>query len=142
MEEADSLFQGKVGFLLFFQPKSVKEMGYLFIRDRFDYPLFMDTGGEINALNHFPQAQQYQCFLLDSNNKALMIGNPVLNQKIWELYEERISNKTVDVYCNIDESFVRLMINGRADETTYFHKTIWELGKNKFVNLVLAIAPC
>ena len=33
MEEADSLFQGRVGFLLFFQPKSVKEMVYLFVRE-------------------------------------------------------------------------------------------------------------
>jgi hypothetical protein len=91
MEEADSLFQGKVGFLLFFQPKSVKEMNYLFIRDRFDYPVFMDVKSSINDLNHFPQAMQYQCFLLDKNNKVLMVGNPVLNQKIWELYKEQIS---------------------------------------------------
>ena len=93
MEEADSLFQGKIGFLLFFQPKSVKEMGYLFVRDRFDYPVFMDTNGAINGLNHFPQAMQYQCFLLDSYNKVLAIGNPVSNLKIWELYKAEIEGR-------------------------------------------------
>jgi hypothetical protein len=93
MEEADSLFQGKVGFLLFFQPKSVKEMEYLFIRDRFDYPVFMDTNGTVNNLNRFPQAMLFQCFLLDSDNKVLMIGNPVSNPKIWELYKEQIAGE-------------------------------------------------
>jgi len=96
MEEADSIFQGRVGFLLFFQPKDVKEMGYLFVRDRFDYPVFMDTNGTINRLNHFPQTQQYQCFLLDSSNKVMMVGNPVSNYKIWELYKEQISGVAED----------------------------------------------
>jgi len=94
IEEADSLFHGKVGFLLFFQPKNVKEMEFLFVRDKFDYPVFMDTKGAINSLNSFPQEMQYQCFLLDSNNKALMIGNPVVNPRIWELYKEQIKIKT------------------------------------------------
>ena len=93
MEEADSLFQGKVGFLLFFQPKSAKEIEYLFLRERFDYPVFMDINGTINDLNRFPQAMSYQCFLLDKNNKVLMIGNPVLNHRIWELFKEQLSGK-------------------------------------------------
>ena len=94
MEEADSLFQGKVGFLLFFQPKSVKDMSYLFIRDRFDYPVFIDINRTINSLNHFPEAMQYQCFLLDKDNKVILVGNPVLNPKIWKLYKERIAGGT------------------------------------------------
>ena len=91
MEESDSLFQGKVEFLLFFQPKNLKEMEYLFIRDGFNYPVFIDVNRTIDNLNHFPQAMQYQCFLLDKDNKVLMIGNPVLNPKIWELYKEQIA---------------------------------------------------
>ena len=93
MVEADSLFGGKVGFLLFFQPKDIKEMSYSFAKYRFDYPVFMDTKGAINSLNRFPQETQYQCFLLDKNNKALMIGNPVANPRIWELYKELITKR-------------------------------------------------
>ena len=91
MQEADSLFHGQVGFLLFFQPKNVKEMGYLFLRDRFDYPVFMDTNGKINSMNKFPQTMQYQCFLLDRDNKVMMVGNPVSNMRIWELYKAQIA---------------------------------------------------
>ena len=91
IEEAEGLFPDKVGFLLFFQPKNLNEIDYLFVRDLFYYPVFMDTNDEINRLNHFPQAEQYQCFLLNSDNKVLAIGNPVLNLKIWELYKSQIT---------------------------------------------------
>jgi hypothetical protein len=93
MEEADSLFQEQVGFLLYFQPKSEREMTSIFARDRFEYPVFMDLKGEINRLNRFPQAMEYQCFLLDKDNKVLMLGNPVLNMNIWELYKQQITGE-------------------------------------------------
>ena len=93
MEEADSLFHGRVGFLLYFQPKNVREMTYMFARDRFDYPVFMDLKSSINRLNRFPQAMEYQCFLLDKYNKVVMLGNPTLNPRIWELYKEQITGE-------------------------------------------------
>jgi hypothetical protein len=91
MEEADSLFQGKVGFLLFFQPKSEREMTLLFARDKFDHPVFMDINGTINRLNGFPKDMGFQCFLLTKDNKVMMIGNPVLNMNIWEVYKSQIA---------------------------------------------------
>jgi hypothetical protein len=63
----------------------------VFKQANFTYPLFLDMNNSINRLNHFPQQQSYQCFLLDKDNKVLMIGNPVLNPKIWDLYKEQIS---------------------------------------------------
>jgi len=91
MEEADSLFHGKLGFLLYFQPKNVRDVLYLFSGSQFKYPVFMDTKGLINNENNFPQEMQYQCFLLGGDNKVLMLGNPVLNPRIWELYKELIT---------------------------------------------------
>ena len=90
IEETDSLFNGRVGFLLFFQPKSVKEMNILLIQYRFNYPIYMDSNDAINRLNNFPKESQYQCFLINSDNKVLAIGNPVSNVKIWDLYKYQI----------------------------------------------------
>ena len=90
VEEADSLFHGSVGFLLYFQPKSEREMASLFAGNRFTYPVFMDLNGSINRLNRFRPEMQYQCFLLDKDNKVVMMGNPALNPRIWELYKEQI----------------------------------------------------
>ena len=93
MEEADSMYQGRVGFLLFFQPKSMRTMISLFAREWFDCPVFMDFKGTINSLNCFPQEMEYQCFLLDRDNKVIAIGNPIMNRQIWELYQSHIKDE-------------------------------------------------
>jgi hypothetical protein len=90
IEESDTLFQGKLEFLLFFQPKNIVDMTILFMRNNFDHPVFIDTNGSIDLINHFPQIMEHQCFLLNSDNKVLVIGNPALNSKIWELYKSHI----------------------------------------------------
>jgi hypothetical protein len=89
--EADRLFPGKLSFLFFLQLKNRKEMDYLFLRDKFDYPVHLDSENKINSLNHFPDKPEYQCFLLNKDNKVLLLGNPVLNPKIWELYKQAIT---------------------------------------------------
>jgi hypothetical protein len=77
--EADTLFPQKLAFVFFIQPKSKKEAIFLFRKDNFRYPAFIDMNDDLNKLNHFPTQVEFQCFLLDENNKVLMIGNPVLN---------------------------------------------------------------
>ena len=96
IDEANSLFRERVGFLLYFQPKYIKDMEFLFHSNQFDYPVFMDVSGTINRLNRFPRLMEYQCFLLDRNNKVLMVGNPVLNHKIWALYKLHITGESTE----------------------------------------------
>jgi hypothetical protein len=94
MSEADSLFWGNVSFLFFFQPKSKKELSILFRNEKFNHPVFIDMKNNVNRLNHFPAKPEYQCFLLDKNNKVQMIGNPTASPKIWALYKQAISGQT------------------------------------------------
>ncbi len=94
IKDADSLFSfDKLSFLFVFQPKDKKELQFLFKRDNFNYPVMIDIENKMDAINQFPDKQSYQCFLLDRNNKVLMIGNPVINPKIWKLYKEQIYGK-------------------------------------------------
>jgi hypothetical protein len=93
MSESDSLFHENVSFLFFFQPKSRKELNILFRKEKFNYPVFIDMKNAVNRLNHFPSNQEYQCFLLDKNNKVQMIGNPTLFPKLWPLYKQVISGQ-------------------------------------------------
>ncbi|MDR3235284.1 MAG: DUF1573 domain-containing protein [Prevotellaceae bacterium] len=69
---------------------------YLFQKEKFDYPVYIDRTNSINRLNHFPAQIEFQCFLLDSNNKVLSIGNPTLNPKVWELYKQIITGEEAD----------------------------------------------
>jgi hypothetical protein len=92
--DVDTLGVDKLSFLFFFHPKNKRELQFLFKRDRFDYPVFIDEDNSINRLNHFPAQMKYQCFLLDKNNKVLLIGNPVSNPKIWKLYKQTVFGQT------------------------------------------------
>jgi hypothetical protein len=58
-----------------------------------DYPVFIDESSAINRLNSFPSKAEHQRFLLDKANRVLLVGNPTLNPKIWELYKEVITGK-------------------------------------------------
>ena len=116
MDEAAGLYPEKVGFLLYFQPKDVKDIDFIFVRDRLEHLVFMDTGGEINRLNQFPQAQLFQCFLLDSENKVLSIGNPTMNPKIWDLFKSHIEGKRI--------TETKMLTAIKAEKVTHDYGTI------------------
>jgi hypothetical protein len=94
LAESDSLFPGKVDFLFFFQPKDEKELTYLLKRDAFRHPVFFDRKNQLDGLNHFPSPMEYRCFLLDGENRVVLVGNPALNPRVWELYKRQISGET------------------------------------------------
>jgi len=55
--------------------------------------VLIDEANQLNQLNNFPQKSQFQCFLLDGDDKVISVGNPVLNPKIWDLYKQIITGK-------------------------------------------------
>jgi hypothetical protein len=93
MLEADSLYAEKLGFLFFFQPKNRHELEIILLSGGLHYPVIIDAENKIDKLNSFPQKEEYQCFLLDKNNKVLMIGNPAKNPSIWKLYKDCIDGE-------------------------------------------------
>ncbi len=95
MQEADSLFPGKLMFVFYFHPQREKELIYNFKREGFIYPVFMDKKNEIDDLNKFPSRMEYQCFLLDESNQVQAIGNPTLNPRIWDLYKQYLMDEPV-----------------------------------------------
>ena len=96
--EADTLFSGQVDFLFFFQPKRMdeRELQLIFRNNGFRHPVFIDTNNEINTFNKFPSQTEYQCFLLDRDNKVILIGNPSLNTGVWQLFKKYISERDRD----------------------------------------------
>lgn len=98
MSEVDSLSNEEVSFVFFFQPKNIRELRYILKRDNFSYPVCIDIDGKFNALNHFPDQMEYQAFLLDADNRVKVIGNPIHNQSIKELYLQELTGATARVY--------------------------------------------
>lgn len=95
MNESDSIFSRKPEFIFFFQPKKKdeKELQFIFKQHGLHHPVFIDSKNEINQLNNFPSKSEHQCFLLDKDNKVLIVGNPSLNPGIWTLYKKVITER-------------------------------------------------
>lgn len=58
----------------------------------FDYPIMVDYENSFYDVNpQIPQDNKFHVFLLDKNNKVVLIGNPLQNQKLWALYKQTIN---------------------------------------------------
>lgn len=93
IQYTDSISQGTVPFLFFFQSNDKKEIRYLLKRDGFDKAVCLDQSDRLNHLNHFPADNRFQTFLLDKNNKVVVIGNPIHNPNVKELYLKEITGE-------------------------------------------------
>jgi hypothetical protein len=59
---------------------------------QFDYPVFIDEHGAFPAANpHIPADSRFHTFLLDKNGKVVVVGDPVNNPDLWELYKKTIA---------------------------------------------------
>ena len=60
----------------------------------FEYPVYIDNGNFFSKNNpHIPSNKRMHTFLLDENNKVVLVGSPVRNEPLWELYKEQIQLK-------------------------------------------------
>lgn len=100
--EVDSLTGGQVPFIFFFHPKKISEMHYLMRRDEFTYPACLDTRDELNRLNNFPEDIAFQTFLLDKQNRVKVLGNPVLNPRVKELYLRVLTGRNISSRSHIE----------------------------------------
>ena len=89
--QVDSLTDQAVPFLFFFHPKDGKELREFLRRDHFDLPVVVDHQDAFNRKNNFPSETTFQTFLLDRDNKVVVLGNPVLNLSVKALYLEQIT---------------------------------------------------
>ena len=54
---------------------------------RFNRTVFFDLDGSFERLNpHLPAGEQFHTFLLNKENKVVLVGNPVHNEKLKSLY--------------------------------------------------------
>ena len=91
MHEVDSLSDGNVPFVFFFQTKDVRELRYILRRDNFPHPVCIDTEDSFYRLNRFPREMMFQTFLVDSENRVKVIGNPIHNLSVKDLYLKGIA---------------------------------------------------
>lgn len=53
-----------------------------------DYPIFIDVSGDFPRMNpSIPTDNRFHVFLLDGSGRVVLVGNPVYNLPLWDLYK-------------------------------------------------------
>ena len=68
-----------------------KDFQYKLVSNSFNYPVIFDYDDKLNSINHLSKNIDYQTFLLDENNKIILVGNPIRRPKLLDLYLQQIS---------------------------------------------------
>ena len=71
-----------------------KDLEHLFSEKLIPQTIFIDSANTFLQRNpHIPSETMYHTFLLDENDKAILVGNPITNKKIKELLMSRFEKK-------------------------------------------------
>lgn len=76
--------------MFYFADKKPKEVEIMLLTENFDFPVVIDEENQLNKLNNFSNNDIFHCFLLNKQNRIKIIGNPIYNTKIKELYFSEI----------------------------------------------------
>ena len=89
----DSLSHGKIKFINVVGIKNIDMLKHIVYTNMFHYPLCIDRDDDICKTNNLSTDYKFRTFLLDENNRVVLIGNPVQNPKIKDLYIRTICEK-------------------------------------------------
>ncbi|MDR3093410.1 MAG: hypothetical protein LBU62_02055, partial [Bacteroidales bacterium] len=57
-------------------------------------PVYIDKESFFHKKNpNIPSDERMHTFLLDENNKVVLVGSPIRNEMLWELYKELIQSQ-------------------------------------------------
>lgn len=82
-----------VNFVMVINTKNVIELTKQIRRYNFNYPISIDDNNLLESINIIPKDHAYQTFLLDDDNKIVLIGNPLLDSDIKLQYESKLGIK-------------------------------------------------
>ncbi len=81
--------------LFIVHPKARKDIVALLASYNYVYPVCIDDQDAFNRLNKIPKDRDFQTFLLDREDRVIVIGNPIHNLKVKELYLSSILSDSI-----------------------------------------------
>ncbi len=120
--EVDSFSSKTIPFLFFFNHDDNREINFLLKHNQFDLPVCIDNEDQLNKINKFPQEKSFNSFLLDKNNRIIVIGNPIHNLAIKDLYLTHIKEKgviigkTISTTAKVDQEEINLGIFPKTEQ--------------------------
>ncbi|WP_172918245.1 TlpA family protein disulfide reductase [Capnocytophaga canis] len=92
-KEWDYASQNKIAFIFYFADKNPKEIQIMLRNEGFDLPVVVDEENKLDKLNNFSDNENFHYFLLDEKNRVKIVGNPIYNTKVKELYFSEIQKE-------------------------------------------------
>lgn len=92
--ELDSITNHHISYLFIFDTKKIEVVKDVLEDKYFDYPVCIDVDSRLNNLNKFSSDTRFQTFLLGRDNKIEVIGNPVRNFSVQNLYVKALQGDT------------------------------------------------
>ena len=89
-------FNEQLRFYFIFSPvkRELQSTELMISNTMFDYPILLDTLNEFEKLNpHLPKNRVLHTFLLDENNNVILVGNPLHNKKIKEMFYRIVEDR-------------------------------------------------
>lgn len=84
--ELNSKYKDQIDYLFYFHPKKTDNIYDLMWKNKFFHAIYVDANDSLNILNHFPEDERFHTFLLNENDEILVVGNPIANPYIKDLY--------------------------------------------------------
>lgn len=88
MNKLERQYPGMVSLLFYVQAKDPIELMWILKGDDFGYPVCMDKDGVFGKINQLPLDVAFGTFLLNNNDEVQLVGNPIGNPSLEELYIE------------------------------------------------------
>ncbi|WP_163217952.1 DUF1573 domain-containing protein [Bacteroides sp. 224] len=123
MKEAELQMLGQVSFLFYFHPKNKAELQTLLMQGNFRQIIFADHANKLNELNDFPDEREYQCFLLNEKNQVVLIGNPAINPKLWDIYKQAVMGENLIQYNKVEKTTIEIKQTEIELEELSVHET-------------------
>ncbi len=82
-----------VAFLMILNTKEPDETRRVLAKYQFNHPVAIDYDDAFFTANTLPSENAYHTLLLDTDNKVVAVGNPVINPKVREVYDRIIKGE-------------------------------------------------
>lgn len=118
----DTISNARALAILIIKPDTLDKITDFLDNVNYDYPIVLDSVGKYTALANLNENSVIRTFLIDSLSSIVGIGNPVFNEKVWNLYLSQITgvNET-------DNTTPVLIKNNKKDLGTISRKGHFEL---------------
>lgn len=84
----------RVSFVFVVHARNFAAISAYAVKNKFDHVIFHDKDRALWRANpHLPTRGDLHTFLLDDEQKVVLIGNPARHEALWELYKSEIEKK-------------------------------------------------